>query len=260
MAYLGGPIWDLCEEATCSICLQYFQDPVIIPECGHNFCRACLSWCWEKAGAEASCPQCRETVQHRTLISNRPLANPILIAKKKLGLQEGLRVEGKGRVCEKYQEPLKLFCKDHKTPICLVCEKSKEHENHKVIPLEEASQAYKNGVSSCLDNLRKKTEKILTFKADTEKESQNLLGQIDAERGKTVAEFRWLRQFLEEQEKLLLAQMEEVAKEIARKRDEHLARLSEDLSCLESTIQEMEDKHWKPASELLQDIGSFLQR
>nr|XP_025038949.1 E3 ubiquitin-protein ligase TRIM11-like [Pelodiscus sinensis] len=33
------------EEVTCPICLEYFTDPVII-ECGHNFCRACLSQCW----------------------------------------------------------------------------------------------------------------------------------------------------------------------------------------------------------------------
>ncbi|XP_061469463.1 uncharacterized protein LOC133378865 [Rhineura floridana] len=262
MAVSGGPVQDLCEEATCPICLEYFRDPVIIPECGHNFCRACLSQCWEKSEAEASCPQCRERVPHRNLIRNRPLANvvEILIAKKKLGLQEEKRVEGKGRICEKHQEPLKLFCKDHRTPICVVCDKSKEHENHKVIPLEEASQEYKNWISSCLDNLRKEREKILTFKADTEKESQNLLEQTDAERERMMAAFRRLRQFLEEQEKLLLAQMEEVAKEIARKRDEHLARLSKELSSLESSIQEMEDKHRKPASELLQDIGSFLQR
>nr|XP_034959191.1 tripartite motif-containing protein 15-like [Zootoca vivipara] len=75
-----------------------------------------------------------------------------------------------------------------------------------------------------------------------------------------VAEFRQLRQFLEEQEKRILAQMSEVEKEIAKKREDHLARLSRELSSLESLIQEMEEKLQEPASELLQDIGSFLQR
>uniref|UniRef100_A0A8C0GF91 Zinc finger C3HC4 RING-type domain-containing protein n=1 Tax=Chelonoidis abingdonii TaxID=106734 RepID=A0A8C0GF91_CHEAB len=27
------------EELTCSLCLEYFKDPVIITECAHNFCR-----------------------------------------------------------------------------------------------------------------------------------------------------------------------------------------------------------------------------
>uniref|UniRef100_A0A670HYJ5 RING-type domain-containing protein n=1 Tax=Podarcis muralis TaxID=64176 RepID=A0A670HYJ5_PODMU len=69
-AMAGSPAQDLCDEAICSICLEYFQDPVIIPECGHNFCRSCLSQWWEKSEAEASCPQCREQIKQRNLIPN----------------------------------------------------------------------------------------------------------------------------------------------------------------------------------------------
>ncbi|XP_053235239.1 E3 ubiquitin-protein ligase TRIM7-like isoform X1 [Podarcis raffonei] len=257
----GSPAQDLCDEAICSICLEYFQDPVIIPECGHNFCRSCLSQWWEKSEAEASCPQCREQIKQRNLIPNQPLATVLeTLRAKELSLQGWETVAGKEGRCETHQEPLKLFCKDHKRPICLVCDRSKEHENHKVIPLEEASQEYKDQISSCLDNLRKKKEKTLAFKADVEKESQDLLKQIEAEKGKMVAEFRRLRQFLEEQEKALLAQMAEVEKEIAKKREEQRARLSGELSSLESLIREMEEKRWQPANEQLQDIGSFLQR
>ncbi|XP_053235242.1 zinc finger protein RFP-like isoform X2 [Podarcis raffonei] len=260
MAATRGPVQDLCEEATCSICLEYFRDPVIIHECGHNFCRACLIQCWGKSEGEASCPQCRETVEQSSITRNQQLANFVEIIKKfshPQGKEEG---EGKGRVCEKHQEPLKLFCKEDESPICVVCDRSKEHKSHEVIPLEEASQEYKDQISSCLDNVRKEREKILVFKADTEKEIQDLLKQTGAEREKMVAEFRRLHQFLEEQEKRILAQMAEVEKEIAAQREEHLARLSRELSSLDSLIREMEEKLQEPASELLQDIGSFLQR
>ncbi|CAI5768156.1 E3 ubiquitin-protein ligase TRIM7-like [Podarcis lilfordi] len=145
MAAPGGAVQDLCEEATCSICLECFRDPVIIPECGHNFCRSCLIQCWEKSEGEASCP---------------------------------LEAEGKGRVCEKHQEPLKLFCQEDQSPICVVCDRSKEHKGHEVIPLEEALQEYKDQIRTCLDNVRKEREKILEFKADAEKESQDLLVSI----------------------------------------------------------------------------------
>ncbi|XP_053235228.1 zinc finger protein RFP-like [Podarcis raffonei] len=252
MAASGGPVKDLFEEATCSICLEYFRDPVIIPECGHNFCRSCLIQYWGKSEAKASCPECRKTVQQKNIIPNRSLANVAEKAK--------MRAEAKERVCEKHQEPLKLFCKEEKSPICVVCNVSKEHQSHKMVPLEEAFQEYKDQISTCLDNLRKEREKILVLKANTEKESQDLLKQTDAEREKMVAEFRRLRQFLEEQEKRILAQMAEVEKEIAAQREEHLARLSRELSSFEHTIREMEEKLQEPASELLQDIGSFLQR
>ncbi|XP_053235249.1 zinc finger protein RFP-like [Podarcis raffonei] len=260
MAASGGPVRDLREEATCPICLEYFRDPVIIPECGHNFCRSCLIQCWEKSEGEASCPQCRETVEQGSIRRNQQLANVVEIAKKFSHLGGKKEGEGKGRVCEKHQEPLKLFCQEDQSPICVVCNVSKEHKSHEVVPLEEASQEYKDQISSCLDNVRKEREKILVFKADTEKESQDLLKQMEAERGKMVAEFRRLHQFLEEQEKRILAQMAEVEKEIAAQREEHLARLSRELSSLDSLIREMEEKLQEPASELLQDIGSFLQR
>nr|XP_034960944.1 uncharacterized protein LOC118080122 [Zootoca vivipara] len=260
MAVSGDPVRDLCEEATCSICLGYFKDPVIIHECGHNFCRSCLIQCWEKSEGQASCPQCRETVEQSSIRKNQQLANFVEIIKKFSHLVGKKEAEGKGRMCEKHQEPLKLFCKEDGSPICVVCDRSKEHKSHEVIPLEEASQEFKDQINSCLDNVRKKRERIIVLKADTEKESQDLLKQTDAEREKMVAEFRQMHQFLEEQEKLLLSQMAEVEKEIAAKREEHLARLSGELSSLDSLIWEMEEKLQEPASELLQDIGTFLHR
>lgn len=67
-----------------------------------------------------------------------------------------------------------------------------------------------------------------------------------------MAEFRKLHQFLEEQEQLLLAQLEEAKEEIVRVRDEQLTRPSGELSSLESLIQELEEKVHLPADELLQ--------
>ncbi|XP_053153048.1 E3 ubiquitin-protein ligase TRIM7-like [Hemicordylus capensis] len=254
-----GAFKELSDEATCPICLDYFKDPVTITECGHNFCQACLSQFWGETDRDASCPACRETVQPRNLIPNRQLKSVVELIKK-LSLQGGKGTERKESVCEKHGEPLKLFCKDHERPICLVCDKSKEHEHHKVIPLEEASEEYQAQICSHLKILKKERKKILMYKSNAEKESRELLEQTIVEKQKTVVEFRQLHQFLEEKEKLLLTQMEEVEGEIARKRDEHLAILSKELSSLESLIGEIEEKCQQPASELLQDVKCILQR
>ncbi|XP_060111155.1 E3 ubiquitin-protein ligase TRIM41-like [Heteronotia binoei] len=199
-----GPLKKLCEEASCSICLDFFRDPVIVTQCGHNFCRACLTRSWGEAGAaaEPSCPQCRGAAQQGNLRPNQLLANFVEIAKKFSPLEgEGAEAKGgegeggvcekhreplmffcgedeaalcvtcsrsqehrghqvtpledasgekervvaarKERVCQKHQEPLKLFCKDHEAPICVVCEQSQEHQYHDIIPAEEAAQEYK---------------------------------------------------------------------------------------------------------------------
>ncbi|XP_067321611.1 zinc finger protein RFP-like [Anolis sagrei] len=249
----GDPVKKLCEELACPICLEYFKEPVMIIACGHNFCQACLDQCWEEKGA--SCPQCREKVQEGDIKRNWQLANLVEIAKE-LGSQ---KVEEKGRFCQRHQEPLKLFCKDHEAPICLVCDRSKEHENHKVIPLDEASKEYKDQIWNFLETLKKEREKILAYKADTARESQDLLEKTQREKEKTVAAFKHMHQFLEEQERNLLAKMEEIEKEISAKGEEQLARLSEELSSLSKLIKEMEEKHQQPASELLQNIRSALQ-
>ncbi|CAI7935014.1 E3 ubiquitin-protein ligase TRIM7-like, partial [Podarcis lilfordi] len=109
----------------------------------------------------------------------------------------GKGAEGKGKICEKHQEPLKLFCKEDESPICVVCIASKEHKSHEAILLEEAFEEYKGQISSCLDNVKKEREKILEFKAGTEKESQDLLKQTGAEREKMVAEFSLIREMEE---------------------------------------------------------------
>ncbi|XP_067321484.1 zinc finger protein RFP-like [Anolis sagrei] len=254
-----GPMEDLLEEATCPICLEYFKDPVSL-ECGHNFCQACLTQCWEKpGGTETSCPLCREKVLQRKLRINKQLASVIEITKK-LSLQGSRREKGKERVCEEHQEPLKLFCKDDEASICVVCDRSKEHRNHTVIPMVEAAQDYKDLMVIHQDNLEKEKENILLYKAETEKEVQDLLKQTKAEMKETLDEITQLRLYLEEREKRLRALMEELEKQMTRERDERLVLFSEEVSSLESLIQEMKEKSQQPPAELLQDVKSLLLR
>ncbi|XP_053117425.1 RING finger protein 112 isoform X2 [Hemicordylus capensis] len=55
----GGMIQHLQEDITCSICLEPFEDPVSI-DCGHNFCRFCLSAHWSGFSPHGyRCPECR---------------------------------------------------------------------------------------------------------------------------------------------------------------------------------------------------------
>ncbi|XP_044838382.1 zinc finger protein RFP-like isoform X1 [Mauremys mutica] len=252
-----NPVERLQEEATCPICLEYFTEPVTL-ECGHNFCRACISQCWEGSDTAASCPQCRETVQQRNLRPNRQLAN-ILELVKRLSLQAAKGTGGDG-VCVEHQEALKLFCEEDQTPICVVCDRSRAHRAHTVVPIQEAAQEYKERIQAYLKPLRKEREKLLGLKAIGEGNSQEYLKQTQTERQKIVSEFQQLQQFLEEQERLLLAQLEKLDEEIVRIQNENVSKLSEQISRLSELISEMEGKCQKPASEFLQDIRSTLNR
>lgn len=67
-----------------------------------------------------------------------------------------------------------------------------------------------------------------------------------------MSEFECLYKFLKEQEQLLLARLEELDKEIAKRKDEIVTKFSEELSRLGDVIAEMEVKCKQPASEFLQ--------
>ncbi|XP_053537895.1 E3 ubiquitin-protein ligase TRIM39 isoform X2 [Ictalurus punctatus] len=51
------------DQLQCSICLDVFTDPVTTP-CGHNFCKSCLTQCWEKS-QHCYCPLCKEKFTKR---------------------------------------------------------------------------------------------------------------------------------------------------------------------------------------------------
>ncbi|XP_044838392.1 zinc finger protein RFP-like [Mauremys mutica] len=252
-----NPVESLQEEATCPVCLEYFTEPVTL-ECGHNFCRACISQCWEGSATAASCPQCRETVQQRNLRPNRQLANVLEIAKR-LSLQAAKGAGGDG-VCGEHQEALKLFCEEDQTPICVVCDRSRAHRAHTVVPIQEAAQEYKERIQAHLKTLREEREKLLGLKTIGEGNSQEYLKQTQTERQKVVSEFQELREFLEEQERILLSQLEKLDEEIVRIQNENVSKLSEQISHLSELISEMEGKCQKPASEFLQDIRRTLSR
>lgn len=60
MATGGSSREELRKELTCAICLDYFDDPVIL-KCGHSFCRFCICLHWDENGDDYGyqCPQCR---------------------------------------------------------------------------------------------------------------------------------------------------------------------------------------------------------
>ncbi|CAM4664538.1 unnamed protein product, partial [Caretta caretta] len=45
--------------------------------------------------------------------------------------------------CKVHQEPFKLFCNQDQMLICVICRESQAHRTHRVVPTEEAAQAYK---------------------------------------------------------------------------------------------------------------------
>ncbi|XP_054832488.1 E3 ubiquitin-protein ligase TRIM7-like [Eublepharis macularius] len=245
----------LGDKMPCSTCADC---GTVTLYCGHRFCQSCILKCWKDFPAATACPQCQEGLQPKNSKLSRLINEFSLIARK---LNDQAKEEaGWKKLCEKHQNPLALFCKDDETPVCEACSRSHNHKEHCMVPLEEAAAEYKDQIYRYLKILKKEREHNLACKLNLEKESHDLLKQTIGDRQNIVTAFKQLCQFLEEQEKFFLSQMEEVEKEIVRKKEKHLATLSRDLSSLESLIWEMEEKIQQPSSKLLQGRISTLQR
>ncbi|KAG6923103.1 tripartite motif containing 27, partial [Chelydra serpentina] len=252
-----NPALQLLGELTCSVCLDYFEDPVSL-DCGHHFCQTCITQCWEALRTNFHCPECRETFSQRNFKPNRHLRN-IVEASRKLTLAPTKEPEVV-TVCEKHKRALDVFCQEDQIPICMVCQLSQDHREHAVVPIEEAAEDYKDLLRPCLEILKEEREEILSFKLSGENKSHELLKQLETEKQKIVSQFQQLRQFLEKQERLLLAQLEELNQEIEKRGAEYVAKLSEEISSFSSLISEMEQKCQQPVSEFLQDIKGTLSR
>ncbi|XP_062903857.1 zinc finger protein RFP-like [Mobula hypostoma] len=110
-----GQIESLTEDAICPICLDFFTDPVS-PECGHSFCRSCITRCWEKAERN-SCSQCREQFAYRTLRVNRDL----ILSDKFRGLTLTTKEKEIKFHCKEHEEELKMFCEADKKLMFVMC-------------------------------------------------------------------------------------------------------------------------------------------
>ncbi|XP_048347924.1 zinc finger protein RFP-like isoform X2 [Sphaerodactylus townsendi] len=250
---------NLKKEASCPVCLGYFQDPVSTP-CGHNFCRACIAQCWEEVEGDASysCPECGENNPLRNSSDNQHLARIAETVQCWHREAAGVQDREEQRLCEKHQELLRIFCKDDKIQICLLCEISREHRHHTVIPVEEAAQDYKFQME--LKTLRQRRDKLQTLKIDEERRSRQFLERLGNEGKRVVSEFKLLHQFLGDQEQLLLAKMEQLENELIKEKKAITFKLSEEISNLSDLISEIEEKCSHPANEFLQDLTNILNR
>uniref|UniRef100_A0A8C9URN0 Tripartite motif-containing protein 5 n=1 Tax=Spermophilus dauricus TaxID=99837 RepID=A0A8C9URN0_SPEDA len=130
---------DFQSELTCSICMNYFLEPVTI-DCGHSSCRPCLFLCWEEAQTPMCCPECKEIVENsdfRTSIMLKKLASLARQATPPSDPRSG------EQLCRTHGEKKWLFCEVDKSLLCSLCSDSPEHAVHSYSPVAWAAEEYR---------------------------------------------------------------------------------------------------------------------
>ncbi|XP_010295864.1 PREDICTED: E3 ubiquitin-protein ligase TRIM39-like [Phaethon lepturus] len=223
----ADPLETLRVEASCSVCLEYLQDPVII-ECGHNFCRRCITRWWAELARDFPCPVCRKTSRHRALRPNRQLGNMVEAARQLRGAKRKAREESR---CQAHGQALARFCRDDQAPVCLLCEISHAHRAHALVPLDDAALEYKEKLHR--EPLERKLEAVAGCRAREEKKPSELKRKVALRR-------------------------ERIARE--RRLQATRARLGEQRRVLAALVAELEEKCLQSSAEMLKDIKDTLAR
>ncbi|XP_036760594.2 E3 ubiquitin-protein ligase TRIM4 isoform X3 [Manis pentadactyla] len=244
---------DLQEDLTCSICLDYFEDPVSI-ECGHNFCRGCLRRSWAPGGGTFPCPECRQPSASAALRPNWALAR---LTEKTRRRRQDTVPPG---LCGRHWEPLRLFCEDDQRPVCLVCRESREHQAHTMAPIDEAFESYREKLLKTQCSLTAKMKQALRLQDMELKNAAEWKEKMKNQRMRLSAEFAKLHNFLAEEEQLFLQRLSEEEEETKKKRNENKLRLHQIITSLKKLILEVGEKSQSSTLMLLQNPKDVLIR
>ncbi|XP_060707128.1 nuclear factor 7, brain-like isoform X2 [Hemiscyllium ocellatum] len=212
---------------------QFVPLSLVSLDCGHNFCRSCITQSWEKKEIN-SCPECREEFPERNLRVNRALANLAEEARKlKLDPTEK---ESKPH-CEEPQRELELFCETDRKLICLICRDSREHKTHNFLPRNEAVEIHK--LKSSLDSLTKKKSAALQTELTQKRKISEVREQASSLQTHITSEFTKMHQILTEKEQRLLRDLREEEERIVEPMEKNPREIHENLNSIEQKLSKL---------------------
>ncbi|XP_067830187.1 E3 ubiquitin-protein ligase TRIM39-like [Heptranchias perlo] len=245
---------NIINEVICPVCLEFYNDPVMV-DCGHNFCKNCILKYWEKQKGNVSCPKCREEFPQRNIRPNRFAAN-MVESVRKLSIKPR---EDNFLRCAQHDEKLKLFCENDRTAICVVCAVSREHKDHRINPLQDVAVIYKGKLKSALEFLNNQVDEIANCQNSQEINISELKKHADTIRKNIELEFAKLRQFLRDEEKLLMGKIKRKEDSILLQLEENLKAASSENALMNRRIEDIQKRLNLQEAELLKDIKSVLE-
>uniref|UniRef100_A0A4W3J109 Zinc-binding protein A33-like n=1 Tax=Callorhinchus milii TaxID=7868 RepID=A0A4W3J109_CALMI len=220
----------LTEELNCPICLDIFTDPVSL-ECGHNYCRFCITLCWEKHAAQL-CPECRQLIANKNLKVNRTLVKMVEKAREfsLISTHTGIKHQ-----CEKHREEMKVFCQTDKKLLCLICRDAREHRGHNFLPFDEAAEICKVTIHSreILSVPLYIFEQVKSSLASLTQMKENVLRAEAKQREK-------ISQSLTDREQRVMRDLRQLEDEILQRMESNLREIQCKLDSVQQEVKELQ--------------------
>ncbi|XP_064197030.1 E3 ubiquitin-protein ligase TRIM35-like isoform X1 [Anguilla rostrata] len=227
----------LDEELSCPVCSEIFRDPLVL-SCSHSFCKACLQQYWEQKGSR-ECPVCRRRSSMDSPRPNLSLSNicEVFLKERSQRAKAGSEV-----LCSLHSEKLKLFCLEDQIPVCVICQTSKKHENHKMRPVQEAAEEYKEKLRSALAPLQEKLKAFNAVKLVCDQTAEHIKSQAQHTERQIKMEFEKLQQVLKDEEAARITALREEEKQKSQMMKEKIAKMTKEISSLSEQIRTIEQK------------------
>ncbi|KAJ8372936.1 hypothetical protein AAFF_G00275860 [Aldrovandia affinis] len=212
----------LQEELSCPVCTEIFRDPVVL-KCSHSFCKACLQKYWEQK-------------------------------------ERSLSTAGSEELCSLHNQELKLFCLEDQALICVICQTSEKHENHKLQPVQEAAEEYKEKLRTALAPLQEKLKAFNKVKLVCDQTAEHIKSQAQHTERQIRMEFEKLQQFLKDEEAAKISALREEDEQKSQMMKVKIDKMTEEMSSLSEQIRAIEQELGAEDISLLQSYKDTEKR
>ncbi|KAJ8259418.1 hypothetical protein GJAV_G00169040 [Gymnothorax javanicus] len=224
-------------ELSCPVCSEIFRDPVIL-SCSHSFCKDCVQQYWVQCGSQM-CPVCRKRHSNGHPPCNLSLRNMCEVFLNEISQRAKA---GSEELCSLHSEKLKLFCVEDHLPVCLVCQTSEKHENHKLRPVPEAAEKYKEKLRTSLPPLQKKLKAMNEVKLIFDQTAKHIKSQAQCTERQIKMEFEKLRQFLKDEEAARITAVRKEEEQKSQMMKKKIEKMTEEISSLSQQIRAIEQE------------------
>ncbi|XP_041667026.1 nuclear factor 7, brain-like [Cheilinus undulatus] len=240
------------EDLSCPVCLDVFEDPVIL-SCCHSFCRECVEKSWKEKEVK-ECPVCKRRHSKDFLPPSFAFKNlcETFLQERKQRASEDL--------CSLHQETFKLLCLDHQEPVCVVCRDSEKHTEHRFRPIHEAVQQHKKNLEETLQPLKKKLEALKDVKVTFDQTEAHMEVQARHTERQIKEQFKKLHHFLAEEEEARLRALREEEEQKRQRMKEQMEALRAQIADLSQTVRATEDQLTAQDVSFLKNYKAAVER
>ncbi|XP_058518284.1 tripartite motif-containing protein 64-like [Ochotona princeps] len=245
-------------NVTCSICCQYFLDPVTM-ECGHSFCRPCIYLSWEEGSSPHCCPECRqksEKTNFKTNIRLQKLATAV-----RMGRMSQVP-SSQGQVCGAHSDATGVLGDLDKNLCCeSVSESSKANgHGHSHSQLQFAAEESRGTVLKEMNALWELMQEMKIHVPEQIRKKHSFMEYVSLREEMIKAQYQKMHMLLHEEEELHLQRLHSEARELLQQLQDSESKMTQHIDCVKEKYKELVEMCHKPDMELLQNVKTELER